>query len=152
MVHVAPGSPLSRIATLDPADEAADMDAAGKQALVLPGTRLRFLLILRPLDHEAFQARNVKHAAGQRRRFDALEIAADVVALGVKRAKPGGLRHAAAALFDDFARQPIVQYTSSKVPRDPILAEHGFGDGEREFEQAAVSERATSRDAGDFGL
>src|SRR5580700_5681062 len=78
----------SSVAALDPADEPANMDTAGQQALVLPRTQLRRLLILRPLVHEALETRNVEHAAAKRRGFDTLEVAADIVALGVKGAKP----------------------------------------------------------------
>src|ERR1700761_2649553 len=88
----------SNVAALDPADEAADVDAAGKQALVVSDAQLRRFLILRPLVKQTLQARNVEHAAGQWRSFDALEVAADGFALGIEYAKPGCLGHAAAAL------------------------------------------------------
>src|SRR5580693_8744735 len=128
------------------------MDTARKQTLIVARAQLRRLLVLRPFVLEALQPRNIEHAAGKRGSGDALEVAADGLALGVKRSKPGSFGDAAAALVDDFARQPISQHAAGEAPPHAVPAEHGLRNGEHEFEQLPVAERAASRNAHGFEL
>src|SRR5438876_10988425 len=56
----------SRIRALDPAQEAADMDAAGQHELIVLAAFLSRVLVHGPLRHQTLQARHVEQAARKR--------------------------------------------------------------------------------------
>src|ERR1700730_13517846 len=68
-------SPRSRIAALDPANEAAYMNPAGEDRGIFVLVRLGGMLVLRPLRHRALQTGQIDEAARQRRTFEPFEVA-----------------------------------------------------------------------------
>src|ERR1700683_5045415 len=69
----------SGMAAFDPAYETPDMDAGGEREPVVAHAAFGFVGVLRPLRHEAFEARQIDQPARQRRSFETIDIGGKVI-------------------------------------------------------------------------
>ncbi len=117
------------------------MNTTGKREPVFAPALFGFVLVLRPLCHQALQARQVNQPARQRRSFEPFDVGGDVIAPRIERAEPGRRVGAVPTFVKNYVRQPISQYAPRERAGNAVTPVHLFGDREREFKQPTVGMR-----------